>query len=784
MRPAEASAAEPDSFTPRFRRWARNGVPVLEDGAAGLAAALPSNVPRDIFVIVPASNIDGLTSVARRDALEVAEAFAMLRSPRRMRRLFELCSWLMANSVALNAVIGQPFFAHISAFRKRRLRRFFFSRSMIRAKRNDHDVGRRLWTGKVVVSSSRLEDNPGDGQQQTVSHRAIPGFELVMPGAVRKNSERRLLELLPVTAKKQASVSARVLTVVPPALPVGGFLSAQKELELHITDECNATTGHFCDGWVRSGACLLLRIENLTMLCVWKGQTDSKHSPWVCDVAPVYELSTSTMLALDSASYRKYVLGICGRSGVSFPCKALASLPLISISVSAEKGNICADDSPGTKWIDKEAFKDAIAVLSRTKSKDVKAKKVGEGAAEKPLKRRSESGLREPPSWDEVPLFERDAMKRKEVSRAETERKRARSGNFSLDNLTDSALPWTARSNLSEDFNISTGAHSSKEQISTLRQNRQARLQSMQSARNIAVRQDQGGARNDWSWRTSLRSQVKSSRAGTGKSFNRNANAHFTSSRSRARSLGSNDWHHLIAKIQDTTILPKLERSENFFDFSKGAPCSRVKSESEDRSLQRRGELVGLQREIADEVQDRPHDAMEHGVEYARDGVDIRDVLLTKYGFEVGRSAQEYATAWSTMGTKEGFRKLQSAVRNIEGIRDAQKQVVEQAVLIEPRSNATCWDADDGDAVIALWGRGRARRMVAKSDIHEGDSRDGVLGISTSTPSDGLDDVKELAERLVKLEQKREELDEDISRLRARLSLRTQPSDSVECVVK
>lgn len=44
--------------------------------------------------------------------------------------------------------------------------------------------------------------------------------------------------------------------------------------------------------------------------------------------------------------------------------------------------------------------------------------------------------------------------------------------------------------------------------------------------------------------------------------------------------------------------------------------------------------------------------------------------------------------------------------------------------------------------------------------------------------------MKELAERLVKLEQKREELDEDISRLRARLSLRTQPSDSVECVVK
>lgn len=546
-------------------RWLRNEVDVGD-----LCAALSAERDGALLIIVPASAPVDACSGARAAALDVARTLRLPECGRKVALVVDQAD----DAPALERSVLREWAALFAASQLRTAEwaaKHFQARKLAVT----HTDARALWSGDLRISSAVRDRDP----VQPSTAATVRGFRLVAPASAGDHVAKRIRALLPMSTRQVADVSAQLLTVVPRGQCIGGLLNARNELELHVTASCDATTTFFCDGLKRSGETLLMRIESLTFLCRYRNAGDA----FICDVAPVYQLSTSMTRSLDMAWYRKYVLGICGRSQIHMPPPSVVNLPILG-------------SKQQEPWIDKKKFGDAVAALTRVRqSKNDDKARPGR--------------LREAPTSESRTIVERDALKRKEAVRADIARKRSRSGQLSLDSIVEpaSSRPWTVRSSLSED--ISTGQCSNREQISALRQNRQMRLQSMQSARALAAR----GAKGALVRRNSLR----------------------TTGRTRSA---------LVARTPDVSVLRRLVRHENFYDY-----------EAASAHLPKYRTGVGASNVCFPT----------HGVEYAPDKPDPRDACLVRYERDVGRTKQDHDTAWPM--TIEGNAKLQAATKALHG---------------------------------------------------------------------------------------------------------------------
>lgn len=784
---AASPPAGAGAFEYSVQRWSLHGKQLPEPGPAGLAGALPT--AGQLFVVVPARAVGDLDRRGRRDALEVAEALTASRGTfKKGVRVALVVDGDLARDDCLE-------WASLLGARRRVSKEaaaaLFFSRSMIRAPvAKEETRAHKLWEGKLIVPGCSPDATPCGGQTQKTADQSIPGFRLSIVASARKRSEHRILDLLPVSAKRQISPPAFCLTEVPPSFAIGGLVGARNELELEIVDGCNGSTGFFCKDWVDRGVCLLVRLEKLNLLCFPRIPRSDDACGWIWDVAPVYDLSTPVVDALAAAWFRKYELGTCGRSKVNFPCPGLTSLPVVRISQSADGQVSSTQEDPGTTWITRSSFDDAVSILDRAKAKASNPKLPPKGSSTPQT--RPSSTLREPPSYDEIVTVERNLLKRKDVARTETARKRARVGGLSRDNLgTDLPPPaWTGRSSLSEDFNISTGGGgSSKDQIAAFRQSRQARLQSMQAARNRASRQGKDRPRKRSSYRTS-----GSGRAG---SFDFQRSVTPGVGRSRARSLGVSEWQSLAVRVQDTTILPRLEGLPNFFEY--GDVWGWRMGESEFEAMQFHGDRVGLVKDESETAPGKDFNRRGHGVEYAPRSDCVRDALLTKYTNEAGRSAQEFSSVWGTLDEKGIMQKLDAGGRALVDLRDAQlkdlrdsqlkdfsdsqRKATQQSLAVAKPSPPALVDDPANDGLIAIWGRGRSYQSIADECATE--DEEAVMSVPSSHPSVApepvverkleLDDGKAgLRALLASLERQRMEVDAEISRVRRELALETE----------
>lgn len=94
----------------------------------------------------------------------------------------------------------------------------------------------------------------------------------------------------------------------------------------------------FCSAWAASGTSALLEIGACKVLCTWIRATRplSEAPSWMCRAIVVPPEAVANGSWLDVSSYRRYDLGLVGRSHISGPPKLLSQLP--RVGVARDKG--------------------------------------------------------------------------------------------------------------------------------------------------------------------------------------------------------------------------------------------------------------------------------------------------------------------------------------------------------------------------------------------------------------------------------------------------------------
>lgn len=207
---------------------------------------------------------------------------------------------------------------------------------------------------------------------------------------------------------------AEVVSVIPTAFCVGAVMNCRNDSVLRLGGRCTPLTGRFIRAWRNSGATLLLRFGRVQILA-----RAARRRGCVADCAVVRELTHHMSEALDTAAFRKLLLGVVGREFVHQPPECVARLPVVRLDVDGQMQRV-----EGKRWVDENSFGNAMKRFDISK----KHRPVG-------------TGLRPPIHHSEVAALERQTLKKQDALR---KRPRSSTPVTLTENTTHSSLARSA----------------------------------------------------------------------------------------------------------------------------------------------------------------------------------------------------------------------------------------------------------------------------------------------------------------------------------------------------
>ena len=472
-----------------------------------------------------------------------------------------------------------------------------------------------------------------------VSGATVPGFRLnAIP-----NASDDIHELV-----AGSSTDGRLLAVLPSALAIGAILNSRNEMELRVNSECTTATSYLCNGWAETGCSFLLEIRRSRLIARVR-----RSVPFLADVAPVRELSSQLVEALDMCAFRRERLGIVGRSKLFYPHPDVGRLPILEVC----DGKLQQAKSVDSKepWIDPEQFEHAVNRL---------------GVLADPKK----PGLRPPMHRSEVSKLERIALKRRY---GQQKRPRQTIVSVSTDENTGQRLSAREKCdsiiNASRTSSVKNVGHTPTTKAINPTNQQQPLLQRSYSqtpgsatprtgrgtpgTRNLSgsisvhgIMTTRSAAFSDDLLRTASDAGVggkslAAMRMDRRFRLQRQLAARTAAATHRTAARKSMDLERsksLRRKQPDSCYRRALESCHRFLDYDATA---KVRLEDV--------EFLKLPEE-------KSNCFIAHGVEFAQMERDRRDEVLQRYEKEVGRTEQEHASAWGALGRSSVLAKIDS----------------------------------------------------------------------------------------------------------------------------
>ncbi len=487
------------------------------------------------------------------------------------------------------------------------------------------EAAKPVWAGKIAVSGAK-----------------VPGFRLVKSSSAGDDVHT----LLP-----SKSTDARLLAVLPPALAIGGILNSRNELLLQVEPDCTTATSYLCHGWAECGSSFLVQIGTSRFIA----RARSGIAPFVADVSPVRDLTDEMTKALDMCSFRRHTLGVAARSTPRHPHSAFTTrLPILEI-----KGGRLKPVQANTKdpWIDEKEFEKALARLA-------------------PFADSKEPGLRPPMHHSEAAMLERTVLKRRYA-----QRKRPRQPNLPVgtgESTGPRALTKEKYGESSEGAGGTTAVRTARTQsvkaINLTNQPQPMLRRSLSqtpgsgtpwTARGTPGTRNLNGSISMRGIMTTRSAPLSDELLRTGSDAGVGGKSVAAMKMDRKARL----QRQLAARTAQRTTARKSMELERTKSLRRKCPDSSYR-----RALESCHQFINCEVAARIRVEDVEFSALPrdkdtcfvtHGVEFAQIVRDRRDEVLQRYEKEVGRTEQEHASAWNTLGRRSVLEKIDSAVAKL-----------------------------------------------------------------------------------------------------------------------